>query len=509
MAFAVDSKKIATNTIALYVRLGISMVISFFTARVTLQQLGVEDYGLNNLVGSVVSMFTFISGSMSTAVQRFYSIEIGKGNEDRLGRVFGVGMYLLLIVAVISLIFAEIFAVFFLHKLNIPEDRMGAAQVVFQISAVSLFLNITNVPYIALLRAREMFSKTAVLDVAQSVLRLGVLYMLVHISYDKLITFSFLNFIITVLYLIAVVVIAWKFKESHNKPIRDKELIKQMLSFISMLIITVLASLLSTQGVVILVNLFFGLIVNAAYAVAVQVSNIVNTFAMNFKQSMVPQMMSAYGAGDLTTMHKIINMGTKITFLLMLMISVPVIFESQFILDIWLKTPPEHSAKLVSLVLIAINIASFTYFHYQGVHASGNITAQQVWVSVSYIANIILIYLVFKLGFSFESAIYVNMVISVFQCGVNLYYARRNYDYSIRSFCKSILLPCLISVVLVSLVMISINLLINYSIGRFFISFSVSEILICILGYYVVLDTFERQRVLKFITGFLNKKRYN
>lgn len=485
------------------------MLISFFTARVTLQQLGVEDYGLNNLVGSVVSMFTFISGSMSTAVQRFYSIEIGKGNEERLGRVFGVGMYLLIIVAVISLFLAELFAIFFLHKLNIPVERMGAAHIVFQISAVSLFLNILNVPYVALLRAREDFSKTAVLDVGQSILRLGILYLLIHINYDKLVTFSFLNFVITLLYLGAIIFLARRYKETHNKPVRDKDLIKQMLSFISMLIVTVLASLLKTQGVVILVNLFFGLIVNAAYAVAVQVSNIVNTFAMNFKQSMVPQMMSAYGAGDLTTMHKIINMGTKITFLLMLMISVPVIFESQFILDIWLKTPPEHSAKLVSLVLIAINIASFTYFHYQGVHASGNITAQQVWVSVSYIANIILIYLVFKLGFSFESAIYVNMVISVFQCGVNLYYARRNYEYSIRSFIKSILSPCLISVVLVVLVMLFINHFVEYSIGRFFISLGVSEILICFLGYYVVLDTLERQRVLKFVTDFLNKKRYN
>ncbi len=162
MAYSINSKKIATNTIALYIRLGITMFISFFTARVMLQQLGVEDYGLNNLVGSIVTMFSFINGSMGTAVQRFYSIEIGKGNPERLGRVFGVGLYLHIIVAFITFLIAEIFAVFFLHKMNIPEDRMFAAQIVFQISVISLILNIINVPSAALLRAREMFSKTAV-----------------------------------------------------------------------------------------------------------------------------------------------------------------------------------------------------------------------------------------------------------------------------------------------------------------------------------------------------------
>lgn len=482
------------------------MIISFFTTRVILQQLGAEDYGLNNLVGSVVSMFSFIQGSMATAVQRYYSIDIGRGNEERLGRIFGVGLYLHIIVAIITLILVEVFAVFFLNKLNIPINRQVAAQVVFQISAFSLILNILNVPYIALLRAREEFSKMAILDIAQSLLRLGVLYLLVHISYDKLITLSFLNLGITIVYVGSLTLIAYKYKETHNKPIRDKELIKQMLTFISMLIITVLASLLKTQGVVVLVNLFFGLIINAAYAVAVQVSNIVNSFALNFKQSMVPQMMSAYGAGDLVSMHKIINIGTKITFLLMLMISIPVIFDSQFILTVWLKNPPEHAAHLVTLVLISINISSFTYFHYQGVHASGNITAQQIWISSTYLINVFLIYFVFKKGAGFESAIYVNMIISIIQCGINLYYARKTYEYSSLYFAKKIVLPCLFSVVVIVTILSIITHNISISFFRFVVDFVVSEFLVCLLGYTIVLDKTERQQILRFVNGFLGKK---
>lgn len=509
MAYTINSKKIATNTIALYLRLGITMIISFFTSRVTLQQLGVEDYGLNNLVGSIVSMFSFINGSMGTAVQRFYSIEIGKGNFDRLKRIFGVGLYLHIIVAAITVILAEIFAVFFLHKMNIPTDRMYAAQVVFQISIISLALNIINVPYAALLRAREAFSKTATVEIIQAILRLGVLYLLVHISYDKLITLSLLNMGITIYYVGSLFFMARRFDESHNWPCRDKSLVKQMLSFISMLLVTVLAQMLNTKGIVILINLFFGLVVNAAYAVAMQVSHMLNSFVVNFKQAMVPQMMSAYGANDKIAMNKIIDFGTKITFLLMLMLTIPVIFEGQFVLEIWLKTPPEHSARLVALVLITINISSFTYFQYQGVHATGKIMAQQIWTSSTFVLNVILIYLVFKLGANFETALYVNMVVSVIRCCVNLYYAKKTYNYDIVGFLRHTLVPCLLSVGLVVIVMLVIVNYVQASVARFFIVFGVSEVMICMLGYYLVLDKVERTRVIGFAKTFLKKNKVN
>ncbi len=509
MAYAIDSKKIAKNTIALYLRLGVTMIISFFMTRVMLEQLGVEDYGLNNLVGSIVSMFSFINGSMGTAVQRFYSIEIGKDNVDRLKRAFGVGLYLHIIVAIITILLAESFAIFFLHKMNIPQERMFAAQVVFQISIFSLALNIINVPYAALLRAREMFSKTAVVEIVQAFLRLGVLYLLVHINYDKLITLSFLNLCITLYYVGTLTIMARKFQETHSRPVRDKELIKEMLTFISMLLATVLAQLAKTQGIVILINLFFGLVINAAYAVAVQVSNLVNSFVVNFKQSMVPQMMSAYGANNRSAMYKIINMGTKICFLLMLMITIPVMFEGQFILDIWLKTPPEHSARLVALVLIAINISSFTYFQYQGVHATGKITSQQIWMSSTYIANIVIIYIVFKMGGSFESALYVNMIISAVQCVINLYYAHQRYDYDVKQFLRSILFPCLIVVVIVVAAMLGLTLNLNPTFGRFLLVFGASEVLIITLGYFILLNGREKQQVISFVKQTVSKRKNN
>lgn len=508
MAFAVDNKKIAENTIALYVRMAITMAIGFFTSRVTLQQLGVEDYGLNNLVGSIVSMFSFLNGSMGTAVQRFYSIEIGKGSEHNLKRVFGTGLYLHICVAVITVIIAEIFAIFFLYRMNIPEERQMAAQVVFQISIISLALNIINVPYAALLRAREMFDKMAVIEIIQAILRLGILYLLVVVDYDKLIVLSVLGLFVTLYYVGSLSMLARKFEESHTLPTNESELVKKMLSFISMLLITVLSQLAKTHGLIMLINLFFGLVINAAYAVAVQVSHMVNSFVMSFKQSMVPQMMAACGAKDYVAMRKIINMGTKITFLLLMMISVPVIFETDFLLTFWLKTPPEHSPVLVRLVLIYINIASFTYFQYQGVHATGNIKAQQILMSSLYLINILLIYVVFKLGADFEAALYVNMLISLIQCIVNLYYARKQYNYSLRNFAIGIMIPCFVLTAITIGFDFTIIYLFEPSLVRFIVIFVLSECILLATGYYLLLDKYEKMKVQEIMQKVLKTIRY-
>ena len=283
--------------------------------------------------------------------------------------------------------------------------------------------------------------------------------------------------------------------ETHSAPLFDKELIKHMLYFISMLIMTVLCQLLQTQGLIMLINLFYGLVVNAAYAVAIQVSHLVTNFAMNFKQSIIPQMMASYGARDFKSMHKIIDMGTKVSFLLMLMISVPAIVEVDFLLNLWLKTPPEHASHLVVLVLIGINISSFTYFLYQGVHATGQLKAQQVWMSVLYLVNILVVYVVFKLGANFNMALYVNMIISTIQCLVNVVYAKKTFNYTVSSFISSILIPCTICVTIVCAVMLVFIRHFEPTTARFFTSVILSESIIMLSGYFFVLNHSERERV--------------
>lgn len=509
MAFAVDNRKIAKNTVALYIRTAITMVIGFFTARITLQLLGSDDYGLNNLVGGVVSLFSFLNASMGTAVQRFFNIEMGRGNKEKLGKVYGVGLYLHIIVASITFILCEIFAVFFLSKMNIPPERMFAAHVVFQISICSMVLNIINVPNYALLKAHEEFSKLAIIEIIQAVLRLGVLLLLYTINFDKLIIYSSLNLGVSLYYVSSIFFSASKYPESHSKICRDKDLIKKMLGFISMLVVTVLAELGRKQGLVMIVNIFFGLAVNAAFAIASQVSHFVSTFVVNIKQPMVPQMMSAYGAGDKRSMHRLIFMGTKITAILLLLISLPVMFEMTQLLTIWLKEPPQFADKLAILVLINSNISSFTYFLYQGVHATGNITKQQIIMSSLYVLTLLLILIAFKLGANFYSALYITMAISTTICIMNMVMAHHYYNLNIGSFLRKCFFPCLFVAGITITALWGITSLMEPSWVRLAIVLVGGAGLVAALGYFLVLEKDERQKMLSLVhlDRFVNKKK--
>ncbi len=507
MAMTIGSSgRIARNTVALYIRMAITMFISFFTTRLTLQVLGAEDYGLNNLVSSVVALFSFLNGSMGTAVQRFYSIEIGKGSENRLGRVFGSALSLHLIVALATSVLMEIFAIAFLHKLNIPQERMFAAQVVFQISIISMFLNVVSVPYTALLRAREEFSKIAIAEILQSVGRLIVVLILIHITYDHLIALGCLNLFVTIVYCLAIILIARRYNECRHHICWDNSVIKDISKFISMLLVTVLASLLRDKGIVILVNYFFGLLINAAYAVAMQVMHIVGTFVMNFKQSVVPQIMISYGQGDLTRMNKLVNIGTKVTYVLMLMITVPIIAEGEYILDLWLKTPPEYTYQLVCLVLININVSSFTYFMYQGVHATGNITKQQTFMSLLYILNIAGIFFAFKSGASFYFALYISIIVSLLQCVVNLYFAKRTFDYDVKEFTVSIIPRCLMTLVIVLPLVYCFIRYVDSSFIRVVVTTLFSTLSLFLTGYFVVLNRSEREMARSFVKKILHRR---
>lgn len=500
-----DNKQIAKNTIALYIRMAITMAVSFLTVRVTLQVLGSEDYGLNNLVGSIVAMFSFINGSMGTAVQRFYSYEIGKNNVHRLAKVFGVGMYLHICVALITLLIGEIFAIFFLHYLNIPQERMFAAHVVFQISLLSLILNILNVPYTAMLRAREDFTKFATLDIIQALGRLVILYLLYIISFDKLITLSLLNACITVSYIGGIIFLARNYSETKFRIERDKQLIKEMTGFISMLLFTVLFSILRDKGIVVLINLFFGLAINAAYAIASQIMNLASTFAMNFKQALVPQLMAAYSSGNIARMNQLINSGTKITFVLMLLITMPIMFEPYFFLDIILADVPEYAPTFTTLVLINVNVSSFTYFLYQGVHATGKIKQQQVYMSALYMSNVVLIFMVYKLGFNCYSAIYVTILCSFLQCIVNVFYAKQTFGFDVRCFVLKIFNKSFILAAMTVGVLLSTSFF-QDDLQRFVIRLIMSTTVVLLGGYYIYFDDKEKEYCEQMIHKVLNIK---
>lgn len=473
-----------------------TMVISFIAARVTLEQLGVDDYGLNNLVGSVVSFLGFLNTSIGTAIQRFFSIEIGKGEKGNLKQVFCTGLYLHIVIALITVLMLELFAVFFLERMNIPAERMTAAHIVFQISIFQFAISIISVPYAAMLRAREHFDKMAILDVIQALLRLGVLYLLIIVEYDKLVALSALNFTVSILYTFGIFVLAWRFKEVHAMPNRNRSVLKQLFAFVSMLIVSTLASLGRTQGLVMLINIFFGLAINAAYAIAVQVSHMLNTFVLNFKSAMLPQMVSSYGAGDKTTMHKFINLGTKITGLMMLLISLPVIVESDFLLTIWLKEPPQYASELVSLVVVSINLGQLTYFHYQGIQATGKITLNQSILTIICLVTLLAYYFAFKLGANFYSAMYINYVMNTAIVMNGLIFSNRLFDYNIKHFITNVLIPLIVISLVTVLVLFGLRHFIIPSFGRAILVFAVSSLLLLGMSWALLFNKKEKDQML-------------
>ena len=265
-----------------------------------------------------------------------------------------------------------------------------------------------------------------------------------------------------------------------------------------MLLVTVLANLLNTKGRVILVNVFFGLSVNAAYAVAAQVESVVASFAMNFKQSVVPQMMASYGAGDIKSMHRLITTGTKITYLLMIMVTLPVIFEANFLLGIWLKEPPQYASQLVALALININISSYTYFLYQGVHATGRIVNQQIWMSATYVLGIVLTWFVFAVVHSVFSVFYVSFMIGIGQCVINIYYARKTYMYSARVLLFTTL-RCLLGGLIMVFFLWAITSVMSEGWIRLIACAGTSFLVGIGIGHYIILEKNERQSVINII----------
>ena len=505
MSHNINGKRIASNTIALYVRTFITMLIAFFTTRITLAQLGSDDFGLNNLVGGVVAMFGFLNASMGTAVQRFYSIEIGKKNEKELSKVFSTGLYLHILVALITVVLAEIFAIFFLSKLNIPSERLLAAHIVFQVSIASFALNIINVPYAALLRAREMFTETAKIDILQSILRLGVLYFLTILSWDKLILLSFLNFSVTIIYLFLITRLALKFPECRHWPRKNSVYLKKMMNFVSLLLLASIAQVVRDKGLLLLINVFFGLTANAAYAIALQVLSMLNNFISSFKQSVIPQIMSLWGSHSVDEMKKLVDSGTKITNLLLMIIALPIIAESDYLLKLWLGNSPENSGVLVSLILVDIIVCSYHFYYAQSVNATGKIRIMQLSFAFIYVASIAVMYGCFKLGANIYWAMYVNIAASILIVTVSILCSHINYGYSIRHFLSKILLPGLLCTGFIFIVLKGITIYMEPSFVRLLLVILSSILLTGILGYYIICNKTEQQLVVKYIKKLINK----
>ncbi|MGV8114992.1 MAG: lipopolysaccharide biosynthesis protein [Lentimicrobium sp.] len=393
----------------------LTMAVSLYTSRIVLNTLGVEDFGIYNVVGGFVTMFAFLNSAMASASQRFLAFEIGKGDRIQLRNVFSMSIIIHFLIAFIVLIFAETVGLWFVNtQLNIADERMVAARWVYQFSIFTLMVNMVSVPYNAMIIAHERMNVFAWVSIAEVSLKLLIVFMLQWFGFDKLKFYSILVFGVALLIrLIYGLYCSKEFRESKFFYYWHKPLFKTLINYAGWNLWGNAAGVIMGQGVNILLNIFFGPVVNAARGIAFQVKSVTNQFVLNFQMAINPQIIKSYAANDLEYMHQLIFQGAKYSYFLLFALSLPIILETEIILRLWLKIVPEYTVIFTRLVLINILIDSISGPLMTAAQASGKIKLYQGVVGGLLILNLPVSYLFLKLGFSPETTLYVSIGISI------------------------------------------------------------------------------------------------
>lgn len=505
-----NNKRIAKNTLMLYIRMFLMMGVSLYTARVVLQILGVEDYGVYNVVGGLVTLFTFLNNTMAVSTQRFLSYDLGKGDQTSTNTTFNVAMQLHLGIALLVLILAETIGLWFLkHYMQIPEGRENAALWIYQFAIIGLFFNITQVPYTAVIISNERMNIYAYLSIADASLKLGIVFLLNWIDFDKLKLYALLQcgatFIVAMMYRFYCI---HQFKECKLRLFHwHKKRIQEMAGYSGWNTSNHLAYIARTQGINILVNLFFGPAMNAARAISVQINTAINSFVTNFQQAMNPQIVKRYAAGDLESMNHLMIHGAKYSFFLIFAISCPAIIEMKHLLFLWLGNPPEYALILCRLALISAMIDTLSGTVGYGALATGNVKTYQLTMSGIFLLVPILTYCSYKLGFSVEYCFYVEMFSYILALFLRPFLLRRIMPFPYLQYLKEVPLRCLGVVLLTLPLPIYIHyLVVNYSPFLSLTFTTISSILSVAIAIFVIgLNSPERQWLVQKIRNKIQK----
>lgn len=484
---AQNNKRIAKNTLLLYVRMLFLMVISLYTSRVVLNTLGVEDYGINNVVSGFIGMLGFLSGSLGAASSRFITYDLGIGDMPTMKRTFGNIVTIHLLLAVIILILGETIGLWFvLNKLQIPENRMTAALWVYQFSIFSFMLSIVSVPYNATIIAHERMKAFAYITIVDAVLKLLIVYLLVVIPYDKLIIYAILFFCIQVFDRVVYGVYCYRhFEETKTKLAFNKKLFKEIFSFAVWTMNGNLAVIGYTQGINVLLNMFFGPVVNAARGVAVQVQGVVTGFCNNFQMALNPQLTKSYAQNDLEHMQQLLKVSSKFSFFLLFIISLPLILEAPLVLKWWLGIVPEHTVNFLRLILCSSMLIALSNPLVVSVHATGKIKKFQVIEGTMLLCIVPIAYVLLKFfGIRPEYVFCVHIAVEILTQYVRVRIVLPMISMKCIDYFKEVIVPIIKVIVITPILPLIAYNYIGQSVITFFIICFIS--VICVLGgvYY-------------------------
>lgn len=473
-----NNKRVAKNTAFLYGRMLFSMLVSLYTARVVLRTLGEIDFGLYNVVGGVITVFAILKGVISSGSQRFLCIEIGKGNTEGLKAIFSATLTIYFFIGIIVFVLSETIGLWFVNtQLVIPEERLYAANFVYQASIISMLLSIIQLPYSSAIISHERMDIYGYIGIGEPILRLLLVIVLPFLPFDKLIAYSILVLLLSSLVSIVYIVICRiQFEECKFSFSRDKQLCKELLSFTSWNLIETVTNECNDQGQNILLNIFFGPKVNAARAVAMQVNGAIRSFAINFVIAQNPQITKYYAQSDIRMFHESIMRGAKFSFIILSMLIVPVLVNTNYMLSLWLGQIPEGATMFCQLVLISTILRMMGETLFTGIQATGKIKKYQLVTNSIIILNLPICYLFFKLGYSATVAFTLSIIVSVVFVVSRLCFLSKLTSFPIIPYVKCMAKCIAIDVAILSLSFLAIRLLPSVN----FVGFTIETIIIII-----------------------------
>ena len=491
-------RSIAQNTILLYIRLIVVIFVAFFTQRLVLKALGVEDYGIYNVVGGLIVVIGIINTGMIQASQRFFAFEIGRGKQSELKNIFGAALTIHALISIFVLLFAEILGVWFLNSImTIPPDRLLAANFVFQATICSLLITVWTVPFDALIIAKEDFNIYAYISIVEYFLKLGIAYFISTFElYDKLIIYSWLLVLVTILCkLWSIIYGKRKYKECLLKFNKDRNYIKKMLSFASFSFIGNIGFVLRNQGVNLVLNIFFGPTVNAARGITVQVQNAIQGFATNFQTALNPQITKSYAAYNWDYTKFLLFLSSRVSIFLLFIISLPVLLETNQILTWWLDTPPDYTDKFIKIILLITMIDALANPIIVAAQATGKIKKYQMTVGGCLLLTPVMAYIALKLTHEPTMVFITQLCIAIIAQFIRIMIIKKMLNFSMQEYFKSTVMPIFKACLPAFCICWGITYLLEESFVRFFTTILSSVIINVIFIWFFGFNKNERKQI--------------
>jgi len=488
-----NNKRIAKNTMMLYFRQILILLVSLYTVRVVLYALGVEDYGIYSVVGGIVSFFSFLSGTMASATQRFFSFALGQSDFKKLKKTFSVNLLIYGAIAIIALILLETIGLWFVYeKLNVPPERIEAVRWVFHFSVFMFIATIFSTPFMAIIIAHEDMQIYAYVSIIEVLMKLGVVFLLVHLPWDKLELYGLLTFVVSVIItFIYIFICIKKYTECQfRKFYWDKGLFHEILGFTGWTLFGQITSVGRNQAVTILLNQVFNPVVVAARAIAINITSQINVFSNNFNTGLYPPIIKSYAADDKKEMFSLIFNGSKITFFLMWVFALPFFIEMDTILSVWLKNPPPEAVLFTRLALVEVLINSISLPINTAARAPGKMKFYEFTLGCIQIVIFVASWIVLRMGGApytvFVVAIIANLVMFV----IRLLIVRMLIGLSLKPFFYQVIFPIFLVTLFSTLISIGIHLILPLPQGIIFtiISMFLSILITCLTMYFLGLD---------------------